>query len=144
MESEAHQYNKKTLCIVCHICKANAVWSWTRTWWDLRRVIGFKIHTLIYATIPSTGTNFSSYYMEQNHSWEASWFSAGENIPRVLWNPKFRYRMHKCPPTAPIVSQIYPVHSLTFHFLKIHLNISSRLRLYLPSRLFLSGCPPNL
>ena len=26
--------------------------------------------------------------MEQGPSWEASWFAAGQEIPRVLWNPK--------------------------------------------------------
>jgi hypothetical protein len=44
-------------------------------------------------------------------------------FPRVVWNPKFYYRMHKCSPPVPIECQIYPVHSLTSHFLKIHLNI---------------------
>ena len=35
--------------------------------------------------------------MVQSTSWEANWFAASQEIPRILWNPKVHYRTHKRP-----------------------------------------------
>jgi hypothetical protein len=36
---------------------------------------------------------FLSYSMEQNPYWEANRFSASQEIPRILWNPKVYCRL---------------------------------------------------
>ena len=64
-----------------------------------------------------------TYSMEQSVSLQANRFSASQQIPRILRNPKVHYPIHKCPPPVPILSQLDLVHISTSHFLKIHLNI---------------------
>ena len=61
--------------------------------------------------------------MVQSPSWEANRFTASQEIPRILWNPKVHYRIHKYPPPIPILSQLDPVYTLTFHIPNIYLNI---------------------
>ena len=43
--------------------------------------------------------------MEQS-PWAANWFSASQDIPRILWNPNVHYRIYKCPLLAPILSPL--------------------------------------
>jgi hypothetical protein len=70
------------------------------------------------------GCYLLTYSMEQSPSWEANRFAASQEIPRILWNPKVHYRIHKYPPPVSILSQPNPAHTSTSHFLNIHLNIS--------------------
>ena len=53
-----------------------------------------------------------TYSMVQSPSWEANWFAASQDIPRISRNPKVHYR-----------SQPNPVHIPTSHLLEIHPNI---------------------
>ena len=88
-------------------------------------------------------TYLLTYSKEQSPPWEANRFSASQEIPRVLWNPKVHYRIHKYPPPVPIFSQLEPVHTLTSHFLKIHLNIILLSTPGSPKWFFPSGFPPK-
>jgi len=64
-----------------------------------------------------------TYSMVQSPSWEANWFAASQEIPRISRNPEVHYRAHKLPPPVSILSQPNPVHILTSHLLEIHPNI---------------------
>ena len=87
----------------------------------------------------SIHTYLLTHSMVQSPSWEANWFAASQEIPRISWNPKVHYRTHKRPPPVPILGQPNPVHMPTSHLLEIHPNISTHLCLGLPSGLFPSG-----
>ena len=79
--------------------------------------------------------------MVQSPSWEANWFAASQEIPRISWNPKVHYRTHKRPPPVPILGQTNPVHIPHPTSWRYILILSTHLRLGLPSGLFPSGFP---
>jgi len=62
--------------------------------------------------------------MVQSPAWEANWFAASQEIPRISRNPKVHYRTHKRPPPVPILGQPNAVHISTSHLLEIHPNNS--------------------
>ena len=68
-------------------------------------------------------TYLLTYSMVQSPSWEANWFAASQEIPRISRNPKVHYRTHKRPPSLSILGQPNPVHIPTSHILEIHPNI---------------------
>ena len=79
--------------------------------------------------------------MVQSPSWEANWFAASQEIPRILWNPKVHYLTHKRPPPVPILGQPNPVHIPTSNLLEIHANIIHPSTPRLSSGLFPSVFP---
>ena len=58
-------------------------------------------------------TYLLTYSMVQSPSWEANWFAASQEIPRISRNPKVHFRTHKRPPPVSILGQPNPVHILT-------------------------------
>ena len=73
--------------------------------------------------IKTTDYLLTPYSMVQSPSWEANWFAASQEIPRISRNPKVHYRTHKRPPTVSILGQPNSVHIPTSHLLEIHPNI---------------------
>lgn len=69
---------------------------------------------------------------EARSHWWAYSCSATLEIPRLLWNTKIDYHVHKTPPPDPVLSQINP-------FRTSYLTSASHLRLGLPNCLFPSG-----
>jgi len=61
--------------------------------------------------------------MEYDPCWEASSFSASEEIPRILWNSIDLYCVHISPLLIPTLSHINPVHAPSSYLWKMHFNI---------------------
>jgi len=72
--------------------------------------------------------------MVQSPSWEANWFAANQEIPRILWNTSVR---HLSLSWASPIQTIYP-HPISWRSILV---LSTHLRLGLPSGLLPSGFP---
>jgi hypothetical protein len=77
--------------------------------------------------------------MEQSPSWESISHSDIQENPRLLGNQKVPYRVHKSPQVVPILCHLQSVHPFPPNLPKILSNMSSHLRIGLPSSLFPPG-----
>ena len=67
--------------------------------------------------LQSTRKPLLTYSMVQSPSWEANWFAASQEIPRISRNPKVHYRTHNRSPPASILGQPIPAHIPTSHLI---------------------------
>jgi len=110
-----YRFTDLVLNIVCGKWRfkfKNIFWKHLVTHGSSTGIIGCSLLTgyLIYSTV-------------QSPSWEANWFAASQEIPRISRNPKVHYRTHKRPPAVSILGQPNPVHIPTSHLLEIRPNI---------------------
>jgi len=75
--------------------------------------------------------------MEHSPSWEPNRSSASQEFPRIVWNPKVHYCIHKLPPPVRILSQITAVPDSW----RSILILPSHICLDIPGGLFPSGFP---
>ena len=92
----------------------NEIWfitSWTNDYFIPTRSLLF--HCLLLKTFVPRDTYSILTTWSRVHRKQTG-FQTVKNFPRILWNPKVLYRIHKCPPPVPILSQLDPVHTITY------------------------------
>jgi len=107
------------------------------------------LYILIPLHYPESSINFflttlTNELREQSISWEVNGHSASQEIPRILWNSKVHYRVHKNPPLAPILSHMNPLTTLQNCFAKLFLILSSHPLLGISSCLLHVGLPTKI
>jgi hypothetical protein len=81
--------------------------------------------------------------MGHNAYWEAKISPTSQKIPQISCKAEVHYVIHMFPATVHMLSQIDAVHTLSFHFLNIHLNNILQYMSGLPSGVHPSGFLTN-
>jgi hypothetical protein len=76
---------------------------------------------LIYSSVSSASNELGTYFHGAGSFFRSH--SATQEIPRPLWDPEVRYRVHRNLPLILVLSQLNPVHTLQPCFPKINSNI---------------------
>jgi hypothetical protein len=80
-----------------------------------------------------------NYKLHGAESFLRSWQSFNQEIPRLSWNPKVYYRVHKRQSLVPILSQMNPIHNFPLYSLTPIVILFFYLCLCLPSGLLRPG-----
>jgi hypothetical protein len=123
-----HSYRHLTATVTWKRSYRNEVYLWGENETEERKFLSYPtlyaINILSFFLVRQPQIIYIHIYLltystEQSPSWEADWFSAIQEIPHILWNPKVHFCIYKCPPPVPILSQLDPDHAPLSHFLKI-------------------------
>jgi hypothetical protein len=78
------------------------------------RMKNFLVHSVCQTGV-LTDRHFTPQWtnsMEQSSPWEGDSHSASQESPRLVWNAKVHYRVHRSPPLVPVLRQMCPVHTI--------------------------------
>ena len=70
--------------------------------------------------------------MEHNPSWEENRFSLSQEVRRTLYNPKVHYRIHKNPPSVPVLGANRPTTKLNHTVLLSSSSFQAKVKIPAP------------
>jgi hypothetical protein len=118
----------KTLNTILNLClhKHSLKWQWFSVKDQPLNAVyqWFPNFSPLVSQFPKIVPILLTHSIQHSPSWEANQsLQLVKKFPAFLWNPKFLYRTHKCPPPVYILSQLHAFLTTPSKFLKFHLNI---------------------